>query len=76
MQTLWAADLGDGWDSHAQDAHAADALVLGCIPGARPTAPGISALQLQRQLGIARYETAWLMLQKLRLAMVAPSASR
>jgi transposase-like protein len=34
--------------------------------------PGISALQLQRQLGMSRYETAWLMLQKLRRAMVAP----
>jgi transposase-like protein len=34
--------------------------------------PGISATQLQRQLGITRYETAWLILQKLRRAMVAP----
>jgi transposase-like protein len=34
--------------------------------------PGISAVQLQRQLGICRYETAWLILQKLRRAMVAP----
>ena len=34
--------------------------------------PGMSALQLQRQLGIARYETAWLILHKLRRAMVAP----
>ncbi len=34
--------------------------------------PGISAKQLQRQLGLTRYETAWLMLQKLRRAMVAP----
>jgi hypothetical protein len=34
--------------------------------------PGISAVQLQRQLGIRRYETAWLMLHKLRRAMVAP----
>jgi transposase-like protein len=34
--------------------------------------PGISAVQLQRQLGISRYETAWLVLQKLRRAMVAP----
>jgi hypothetical protein len=34
--------------------------------------PGISAKQLQRQLGPSRYETAWLILQKLRRAMVAP----
>ena len=34
--------------------------------------PGFSALQLQRQLGIGRYETAWAMLQKLRRAMVRP----
>jgi transposase-like protein len=34
--------------------------------------PGMSALQLQRQLGISRYETAWLTLHKLRRAMVAP----
>jgi ISXO2-like transposase domain len=35
---------------------------------------GISAVQLQRQrqLGIGRYETAWVMLHKLRRAMVAP----
>jgi transposase-like protein len=34
--------------------------------------PGVSALQLQRQLAIPRYETAWLILHKLRRAMVAP----
>ena len=34
--------------------------------------PGISALQLRRQLGINRYETAWMILHKLRRAMVAP----
>jgi transposase-like protein len=34
--------------------------------------PGLSALQLQRQLGIKRYETAWTILQKLRRAMVRP----
>lgn len=34
--------------------------------------PGISAKQLQRQLSLSRYETAWLILQKLRHAMVAP----
>ncbi len=34
--------------------------------------PGMSALQFQRQLGIARYETAWTMLHKLRRATVRP----
>jgi len=31
---------------------------------------GVSALLLQRQLGLGRYETAWMMLHKLRQAMV------
>jgi transposase-like protein len=34
--------------------------------------PGMSAVQLQRQLGISRYETAWMILHKLRRAMVNP----
>jgi transposase-like protein len=34
--------------------------------------PGISAVQLRRQLAIGRYETAWMILHKLRRAMVAP----
>ena len=34
--------------------------------------PGISAVQLRRQLAISRYETAWMILHKLRRAMVAP----
>jgi transposase-like protein len=38
--------------------------------------PGISALQLRRQIGIKRYETAWVMLQKLRRAMVRPDRDR
>jgi transposase-like protein len=38
--------------------------------------PGISALQLGRQLGIERYETAWMMLHKLRRAMVNPERSQ
>ena len=36
---------------------------------------GISALQLQGQLGIGSYKTAWLLLQKLRRAMVDPGRS-
>ena len=31
---------------------------------------GISALLLQQQLGLCRYETAWMLLHKLRRAMV------
>lgn len=38
--------------------------------------PGISAVQLRRQLGIRRYETAWTMLHKLRRAMVRPDRDR
>lgn len=34
------------------------------------THTGISAVSLQRQLGLSRYETAWLMLHKFRKAMV------
>jgi predicted RNA-binding Zn-ribbon protein involved in translation (DUF1610 family) len=33
---------------------------------------GMSALQLQSELGIASYKTAWLLAMKLRRAMVAP----
>ncbi|MFQ4150599.1 IS1595 family transposase [Arthrobacter sp. LAPM80] len=35
--------------------------------------PGISAVQLQRQLGLTRYQTAWTMLHKLRRAMKDPT---
>ena len=34
--------------------------------------PGISSVQLQRQLGIRYHETAWMLLHKLRAVMVAP----
>lgn len=38
--------------------------------------PGISALQLQKQLGIKRYETAFQILHKLRSALVAPNREK
>jgi len=37
--------------------------------------PGISALQLKNQLGMKRLETAWVLLHKLRAAMVDPDRS-
>lgn len=37
---------------------------------------GASALSLQRQLGLTRYETAWTVLHKLRRAMVRPGRDR
>lgn len=40
------------------------------------TKNGVSALALQRQLGIARYETVWTWLHKLRRAMVRPGRER
>jgi transposase-like protein len=38
--------------------------------------PGISAVQLQRQLGLRRYETAFQMLHKIRSVLVAPGRER
>lgn len=40
------------------------------------THTGISAVSLQRQLGLSRYETAWLMLHKFRKAMVNSERSQ
>jgi transposase-like protein len=37
---------------------------------------GVSTLGLQRVLGLARYETAWLWLHRLRIAMVRPGRDR
>jgi len=38
--------------------------------------PGMSAVQLQRQLGLSRYETAFQILHKLRAGMVRPDQDR
>src|SRR6202166_2883127 len=38
--------------------------------------PGMSAVQLQRQLGLSRYETAFQILHKLRAGMVRPDRDR
>ena len=38
--------------------------------------PGVSALELQKRLGIARYETAFQILHKLRAAMIRPDRDK
>ena len=38
--------------------------------------PGVSALELQRKLGINRYETAFQLLHKLRASMVRPGRDK
>jgi|SRR5665647_507514 len=43
-----------------------------CLESWTTATSGISALQLQRQLGLKRYETSWTILHKLRRAMVNP----
>jgi hypothetical protein len=71
MPRLRASDVGDRRDGDARHPHAAAAVVLGRLPDGHPH-PGISAVQLKRQLGIGRYDTTWLLLHKLRGGMVAP----
>ena len=38
--------------------------------------PGLSAVQLQRQLGLGTYETAWTMIHRLRRAMLRPERDK
>ncbi len=71
MRRLSSPNLVDGRYCIAQDTYTVAAVVLAAYLVATGT-PGISAVQLQRQLGLSRYESAWTMLQKLRRAMVNP----
>jgi hypothetical protein len=73
--SLSLASLGDGGDGDASDAVAVrDWFWAAYLVTAH--SPGFSARQLQRQLGLGRYETAWVMLQKLRRAMIRPDRDR
>ncbi len=71
MRGLRVRHVGHGRDRAASDAHTSDPVVWAAYPVTSHT-PGLSAHELQRQLGIAGYETAWVMLNKLRRAMVGP----
>src|SRR5207237_10758813 len=66
MRQVSLSGLADIWNYPSSDKNTADLLVLGMTTDKR----GVSALLLQRQLGLTCYETAWMMLHKLRRAMV------
>ena len=69
MRPVSAPDFADIWNHSSPHEDSADPLVLGGISDdhgqAWRTCPA-----LQRQLGLCCYETAWMMLHKLRRAMV------
>ena len=71
MRRLRQADLGDRRHGDARLEGAARRLVLAAYLMATHS-NGISALQVQKQLGLGSYKTAWLLCAKLRRAMVAP----
>jgi len=68
------ADVGDGRYGHASEQVAA-ADVVRAIHQLASHSNGISAEQAQAQFGIGSYKTAWLLLHKLRRAMVSPDRS-
>src|SRR5436189_5910124 len=70
MRQVSLSGLADIWNYPSSDKNTADLLVLGGVPDDHGQAWRVSALLLQRQLGLACYETAWMMLHKLRRAMV------
>jgi len=75
MPQMPKPDRTDRRHGHGAQPHAAVRLVLGRLSGSQPDS-GISAVQLQRQLGLSRYETAFQILHKLRAAMVRPDRDR
>ena len=71
MRRLRQADLGDRRHDHAPRQAAADYVVLGGLSDGDPFERHLG-LQLQRQLALGSYKTAWLLCAKLRRSMVAP----
>ena len=74
MYGLREGDFGDRRHDHAPQPLAPEDLVHGRSHRDQPS-NGISALQLQAQLGLGSYKSAWLLLHKLRRAMVDPDRS-
>src|ERR1700739_1579796 len=71
MRGLRSADLGDSRHGHAWHKLPLTAWFT-AIHLLTSHSNGISALQLQAQLGLRSYKSAWLLLPKLRRAMVDP----
>jgi ISXO2-like transposase domain len=69
--TLRSADLGDRRHDYACQQAAADDLVLGSVFNGHALQRHLG-LQLQNQLGLGSYRTAWMLCAKLRRAMVNP----
>ncbi len=74
MRRLRQADLGHRRHHHASLQAGADHLVLGGLSDGDPFQRD-SALQLQRQLALGSYKSAWLLCAKLRASMLAPGRS-
>lgn len=72
---LRSPDLGDGGDNHPPQPPGPQDVVPRPAHIVASHSNGISALQLQGQLGFGSYKTAWLLLHKELCAMVDPDRS-
>jgi len=75
LQPLRAGDLGDGGDDFPRQ-QTALTIWLRAMWHVTSQKSGVSALGLQRVLGLGNYKTAWSLLHKLRRAMVRPGRDR
>ncbi len=75
MPQMPPSDRTDCRYGHAAQPHAAVHLVLGRLSGHQPY-PRHIGCQVQRQLGLSRYETAFQILHELRAGMVRPDQNR
>ena len=73
MQPVSASNIGDGGDDLRGHSKAI-ALWFQAMWYVTNQKHGVSALGLQRILGLGSYQTAWAWLHKLRRAMVRPGA--
>ena len=72
---MWPSDITNIRHNYASVSSRLGRVVLGCLFGGTHT-PGISALQIQRQLGIGGYKNAWHLLHRLRKGMVRDSRTK